>query len=300
MPRPRDTGAEARILDAAVRRHAQGDDAWTLSALAEDAGVSRASLYRRFRSREALLERLACERDLDLREAAPADTRTRILDALSHLLRRGSLAATTLDEVARQAGVSSVTVYRHFGDRRGLLQAFASERSPRRLAARLRIAAGEDLEGELLALARGALGFVREYRELVLLALSADPETEEFFAHLRSLPGTTREALTGFLQRHVDAGRIVGEPAQMVPLFVGGLLSLALATPDAAPEELDANARFAVDAFLHGVRSPTPQATGSGEQASATSARKAATTTTTTPATRTKKRTRTRRKVKRP
>ena len=259
MPRPRDTGAEARILDAAVRRHADGDEGWSLSALAEDAGVSRASLYRRFRSREALLDRLAEERGLDLRGEVPADTPTRVLDALSRLLRGGSLAAVTIEEVARQAGVSSVTVYRHFGDRKGLLQAFVAERTPRRLAARLSIATGEDLEGELLNLARSALSFVREYRDLILLALSPDPETKEFFAHLRSLPGTTRAALTDFLRRHVEASRIVGDPAQMVPLFVGGLLNLGFASPEATPEEIEANARFAVRTFLVGVGAPKPR-----------------------------------------
>ena len=257
MPRPRDTGAEARILDAAVRRHAEGDEGWSLSALAADAGVSRASLYRRFRTREALLDRLAEERGLDLREDS-ADTRTRVLDALSQLLRGGSLAATTIEEVARQAGVSSVTVYRHFGDRKGLLRAFAAERTPRRLAARLKIAAGEELEEELLTLARSALAFVREYRELIFLALSPDAETKELFADLRSLPGTSRAALASFLQRHVEAGRIVGAPTQLVPYFVGGLLSLGLANPAATPEEIETNARFAVRTFLAGARAPKP------------------------------------------
>lgn len=262
MPRPRDTGAEARILDAAVRRHAEGDQAWSLSDLATDAGVSRASLYRRFRSREALLDRLAEERGLDLREGS-ADTRTRVLDALSQLLRSGSLTATTIEEVARQAGVSAVTVYRHFGDRKGLLQAFAAERTPRRLAARLKIAAGEELEEELLTLARAALTFVREYRELIFVALSPDPETKELFAHLRSLPGTSRAALATFLQRHVEAGRIVGAPAQLVPYFVGGLVGLGLASPTATPEEIETNARFAVRTFLAGAR-PPPLGAGAG------------------------------------
>jgi len=271
MPRPRDAGAEARILDAVVRRHADGDRSWTLSALADDAGVSRASLYRRFRSREALLDRLAEERGLDLRTEVPADTRTRVLDAISRLLRTGSLAAMTIEEVARQANVSSVTVYRHFGERKGLLQAFAAERTPRRLAAHLSTAEGDDLEGELLTLARSGLRFVREYRELVLLVLSPDPEIKEVFARLRSLPGTTRAALTGFLQRHVEAGRIVGAPAQMVPLFVGGLLSLGLANPEATPEEIEANARFAVRTFLVGVRAPKP-----GDEAVPTPAKQSA------------------------
>jgi len=265
MSRPRDCGAKARILDAAVRRHERGERGWSLGALANDAGVSRASLYRRFQSREELLTRLAQERGLDLRESAPVDTRTRVLDALSCLLRTASFASLTIEEVARQAGVGTVTVYRHFGDRKGLLQAFANERTPRRLAARLRIVLDEDLEGELLNLARAVLTFIHEYRELVLVSLSPDPETRELFAHLHDLPGTTRTALQGFLHRHVEAGTIVGDPMRMVHLFVGGLLSLGLSTPNSSPEQIETNARFVVATFLVGVHSTEDRSLGTGK-----------------------------------
>jgi AcrR family transcriptional regulator len=261
MPRPRDTGAEERILDAAVHRIERGERSWSLRTLAADAGVSRASLYRRFRSRELLLARLASERGIELPEEAPRDVRAQVLDAVSSLLRAQGLAMT-IDEVAQQAGVGAATVYRHFGDREGLLRAFMSERTPRRLAARLSLSDGCDLEGELLSLARAGLTFINEYRAFVLLALAPDPKARALMAELRSMHGTTRAALRRYLARHVRAGRLVGEPARMVPLFVGALLALGMTTPAAEPAQIEANARLAVRAFLHGVM---PEETSTSE-----------------------------------
>lgn len=56
--------------------------------------------------------------------ARPDATRTRILDATYGCLADVGLAATTVEEAARRAGVSRATVYRHFpGGREELLQA---------------------------------------------------------------------------------------------------------------------------------------------------------------------------------
>jgi AcrR family transcriptional regulator len=49
------------------------------------------------------------------------DTRTRILDATLAALSKYGLARLTLEDVAREAGVSRQTVYRYFGSREALV-----------------------------------------------------------------------------------------------------------------------------------------------------------------------------------
>jgi AcrR family transcriptional regulator len=58
----------------------------------------------------------------DLREQQAEATRTRILEALVRTMASG-LAALSIPAVAREAGVSIPTIYRHFGSKQGLIAA---------------------------------------------------------------------------------------------------------------------------------------------------------------------------------
>jgi AcrR family transcriptional regulator len=58
-----------------------------------------------------------------LRERQKADTRTLILEAVKRLLENQSLAELSLATVAREAGITERTVYRHFATREQLLEA---------------------------------------------------------------------------------------------------------------------------------------------------------------------------------
>lgn len=58
----------------------------------------------------------------ELREEQAQATRERILDAAMRVLARG-IASLSVPAVAREAGVSTPTVYRHFGTKRGLVAA---------------------------------------------------------------------------------------------------------------------------------------------------------------------------------
>src|SRR3982074_2332534 len=59
-----------------------------------------------------------------VRTAAAAEKRERVIDAAARSLREdASLAAFSLDAVAKTAGVTRLTVYHQFGSRRGLLEA---------------------------------------------------------------------------------------------------------------------------------------------------------------------------------
>src|SRR5438046_1772651 len=58
----------------------------------------------------------------DLRAEQAEATRSRILDAAIRVLARG-IATLSMPDVAREAGVSLPTVYRHFGTKQELLDA---------------------------------------------------------------------------------------------------------------------------------------------------------------------------------
>ncbi len=58
------------------------------------------------------------------------DTRDRILDAATHVMRTRGFARTTTKEIARAAGYSEATLYKHFQDKTDLFLAVLKERLP--------------------------------------------------------------------------------------------------------------------------------------------------------------------------
>src|SRR4051794_3168505 len=118
-------------LLTAAERLAASDRPLTFEALANAAGVSRATVYRRFRDREGLAKALA-QRGVTIE--APVDANQRVLSAVKEVLLEQGFDALTLRAVAERAGVAEATVYRRFKDREGLIAAFADSTGTRQRA----------------------------------------------------------------------------------------------------------------------------------------------------------------------
>lgn len=241
MARPSDPDP---LLDAAAALVRRGEPL-SVAAVAAEAGVARGTVYRRFADREALAAALLASGRVAAAPGAEPDARERILDAVAVVLQRKGLAATTLEEVAREAGVGAVTVYRRFGDRRGLLQAFVAERTPRRLVADLRTDGSGDRDAGLLRLAEESIRFFREYRELFLLSFSADPEARALVAEARGGPSTSVRELTA---RYLAAW-FPDPTGRTLAAFNGLTMSVAWSGTGEPAED----AAFVVATFLHGV-----------------------------------------------
>lgn len=81
------------------------------------------------------------------------DTRSRTLDAAERLFYSDGIAVTGVDAVARDAAVSVVTLYKHFGSKDGLVAAVLSRRLEAWLAAwREEVAAVTDPRSKVLAI----------------------------------------------------------------------------------------------------------------------------------------------------
>lgn len=255
MPRPADPKLRDRILDAAARVYA-ADPAASLDEVAGAAGVSRATLYRRFSSLEAILSALDAERGLELPRDGVAPARARILDAAGRLLPELGLHGTTVERVAEAAGVGAATVYRHFGDKEGLLRAWLDEASPHRAVAELGRPGGKDLEGDLRRLAVAAITFMRRHPGVIRLALSADAETHALLGRLRSNTATTRSLLAEILRGAMERGVIRQEdPQQLAESFFGLVLARGYVGPffASAAGDPEVEAAQLVRLFLHGV-----------------------------------------------
>lgn len=109
------------VVEAARRVLAQ-DPSASVAIVAREAGVSRATFYRWFPSRAALLEALEIEPD----PGAPE----RILAAAKDLVARDGLSRLSMDEVAETAGVSRASVYRIYPGKSALFGALLAAEAP--------------------------------------------------------------------------------------------------------------------------------------------------------------------------
>ncbi|WP_028067293.1 TetR/AcrR family transcriptional regulator [Solirubrobacter soli] len=82
----------------------------------------------------------------------PAATRQRILDAASRVLYEKGTLAVGVNELAAEAGVSKVTLYRHFDSKDALVSAYLRARSERVSAWLREVSQGLDARARILAL----------------------------------------------------------------------------------------------------------------------------------------------------
>jgi AcrR family transcriptional regulator len=219
----------SRILERAPGVLARGGRP-TVADFASAAGVSRASFYRHFPSREALLEVL---------EVAPEPgARERILAAAVEVVGAQGLNAMSMDELADRAEVSRATVYRVFPGKSALLAGLIQAYSPLEPISRLLAAKHDEPPSVLMPeLARTAYRTVfaaGEDRTGLVRALffevsSLRPETEE-------MAGETITKMVGLLVLYLLEQMAEGRLRRIHPLlalqsFVGPILFHIMTRP---------------------------------------------------------------------
>ncbi|HWG62657.1 MAG TPA: helix-turn-helix domain-containing protein [Streptosporangiaceae bacterium] len=141
-------------------------------------------------------------------------TRDQILDAAADVMRTRGLARATTKEIARAAGYSEATLYKHFDDKPALFLAVLHERLPsfQPFVAELLKKAGQGtLQENLAATARSAVEF---YRESFPVSASVFSEPALLAAHRAAMsrldagPHRPVEAVTRYLRAEQQRGRI--------------------------------------------------------------------------------------------
>ena len=193
--------AKERIANAATALLERGRP--SVEEIAAAAGVSRATFYRAYRSREALLRHLDVEPDPAARE--------RVLEAALPLLATsGGLAALSMDGLADAAGVSRATVYRLFPGKAALFEAVVRAYSPLEPIRRtLQERAAEPPEVVIPVLARTVaetmeprLGIIAP---LFFQAIGGEPEGE---ATREWVLGSVLREVVGYIAGAMAAGRL--------------------------------------------------------------------------------------------
>jgi AcrR family transcriptional regulator len=191
-----------------------------ISRIAREAGVSRATLYRHFGSREALLDAVELE--------PPLPARDRVLEAAADLIGHGGLSGFSMEELALRAGVSRATVYRLFPSKASLFGDIVRTYSPFEPALAI---VREHLEEPptvvvpmiVRTVAEVAAPRVGIMRGILLEASSLTPDA---MSGVQPFMPEAIRVLAGYFARQMDAGTvrrmdpILAVQAMLGPVFV--------------------------------------------------------------------------------
>jgi AcrR family transcriptional regulator len=245
------------ITNAAARLVAlHGPDGFTMEDLARESGLSRATLYRQAGSREAVLAALS-EQGVEIGKRV--DARDRILAACRVVFTRAGFEAATLEDIAREAGVGPATVYRQFGDKEGLISAFAGHIGPRRAMQEVALGPTGDLRADLERAAATVIRYAAEDLDLLKLALLERMRGGPWAEFLKNSSLRTQTALIHLLESYTASGALgPNEPQRMAQAFAGMIFAffarpLLDGGPMPDPEE---SARFITHVFLDGLAAP--------------------------------------------
>lgn len=191
-----------RQVMSAAREVLAADAAAPVAVIADRAGVSRATFYRHFRSRHALLRSVALE--------PRPDARSRILAAARDVLVTRSLAELSMDDLATAAGVSRGTLYRIVPGKGALLAALIETYSPFEAVRGIVLAHREDPPEVVLPLMGREIAGVAGERFGLMRAVFHEVTGGTTLAldEIRPLFAETLGLVAGYLAEQMAAGRI--------------------------------------------------------------------------------------------
>ncbi len=192
---------------------------------------------------------------------SPHSTQERLLDAAARVFARDGLQRATTREIASEAGVNEVTLFRHFHHKENLLAAVF-----RRAATDYAQALGEgdsstqDIHRDLLRCARRYHELLEANEALIRMLIG---EASRYPEHARKVIHEAIQPLRMKLIGYLEAGKAAGavrealDVGPAVDVFTGMLLAAMLRrTSQCAPAEYSRHdyLNTAVDVFVRGIQ----------------------------------------------
>ncbi|HRI66989.1 MAG TPA: helix-turn-helix domain-containing protein [Polyangium sp.] len=185
-----------RIVAAAKKLRGREGAGFPLAQLARPAGMSRATLYRRLATDDALAKEIDEIRKEGVRSAKDEFLRAAIL-----MLSERSLSELTMEAVAERAGLSTATLYRTFADRETLVREVLRTSLPTEPLRNILTADGSMPE----LLERFVDGLLRRLHERPFILRFLILRTQDDFVELRKFRRDEERlstALVAFFEKH--------------------------------------------------------------------------------------------------
>lgn len=190
-------------------------------------------------------------------------TRDDIVAAAAHIMRTRGYAHATTKEIAREAGYSEATLYKHFTDKTRIFLSVLTEQLPELTTVLSRLAdsgAQRDVKENLAEAAATALEF---YTANFPIAMSLFSSTELLTAHRQRLveeadgvgsmgPDLPLTLLRDYLAAEQERGRMRAgaDPDAAASLLLGACFQRAFLTVFAGEEQVDGRSRETVEKLV--------------------------------------------------
>lgn len=180
------------------------------------------------------------------------DTKDRITKAALAVFSVRGYASATTRQIAEEAGVNEVTLFRHFGSKENLLTAVIERHSVLPVIAEtLKTELTGDYAADLKIIAHHILDVWDQRRELIMIMMLEARQHPEEVRILTRVPRLLREYLTDYLAGLATRG--VVRPlnfAASAQAFISGLFTYFLTTNLFGPEFHPYSTREYVDNFV--------------------------------------------------
>ena len=162
--------------------------------------------------------------------------RAQILAAATEILRRQGISRVSVAQIADHAGVSQVTIYNHFGDKAGLVEAVLVGVAEQRIEAYREILKADAPWSERLArVVRDKRRLLRDFHGEYMPTMYR--QYPEIVARLRDMQLTARDSLTiPFLEEGRKLGCV---PAGVTNEVVMSYLEVVMRGFDSSPDVVD-------------------------------------------------------------
>jgi len=193
----------------------------------------------------------------NLRGRTGADaTRARILAATRTLFATAGSRGTTTREVAVAAEVNEATIFRHFGNKQGLLHAmreqYCGRETFRDALDHLTGSLAEDLRTLGLAIARA----IAANADLIRVSLGEESLDPAGSSVTWRGPTDVQQALIAYMASRVAAGELRGKPEDLARFFIAMLFAHVISRKIWLDERYGEEriTELCIDIFLNGVR----------------------------------------------
>ncbi|MCF2531280.1 TetR/AcrR family transcriptional regulator [Yinghuangia soli] len=181
-----------------------------------------------------------------------AARRAQILDAATRAFARSGYSATSLDDVAAEAGITRVLLYRHFESKADMYRSVL-ERAGQRITAMVGI--GEDLRPEAVAALLQAAAADPDAFRLLFRHAAREPEFREY---IDTLTAESTEIAQSNLARLIPPGPWLDWAAKVVPALTTEAVIAWLDAGRPAPEQAALRIGLAIDGVVTAARTALP------------------------------------------